>query len=89
MRDLIVKNVDEPTYQALERRARADGRRLDDWILSRLRIEAARIDPVAGPRPTAEEVRRRVDAAARIRAMTPNPIAEDSTRLIRADRDRR
>ena len=89
MRDLVVKNVDEPTYQALEKRAKADGCGLGDWILSRLRIEAARIGPEGDPRPTTEQVRRRVEAAARIRALTPKPIEEDSTRLIRADRDRR
>ena len=89
MRELIVRNVDEQTYKALEKRAQADGCRLDDWILSRLRIEAARADSSAAPLPTTDEVRRRVDAAARIRAMSPRRLEEDSTKLIRADRDRR
>jgi hypothetical protein len=89
MRNLVVKNVDEQTYKALEKRAKADGRPLDDWILSRLRFEAAQVDPSLASRPTKEDVRRRVEDAARIRAMTPRRLDEDSTKHIRADRDRR
>jgi plasmid stability protein len=85
MHDVIVPNVDDKTYEALKKRAAADGRPLEDWLRQKLEREAREMDL----RPTPAEVRRRVEEAARIRAMQPRPIDLDSTALIRADRDSR
>jgi hypothetical protein len=89
MRDLIVTNVEDNIVAALEKRAHAEGCPLDDWLRRKLQREAAKADPLLAPRPTPDEVRRRVEAAERIRALTAPGPHEDSTLLIRADRDRR
>jgi plasmid stability protein len=85
MHDVIVPNVDDKTYEALKKRAAAEGSPLEDWLRRKLEREA--LEPSA--RPTPEEVRRRVEAADRIRAMQLRPSDLDSTALIRADRDNR
>jgi plasmid stability protein len=85
MHDVIVPNVDDETYEALKKRAAADGAPLGDWL--RRKLEGEALHPES--RPTAEEVRRRVEEADRIRAMQLRPSDIDSTDLIRADRDRR
>jgi hypothetical protein len=87
MKDIVVRDVDERTYRALERIAVAEGRSLADWIRHKLELEAVRTDQSVPRRPTRQEVQRRSETAAHIRAMS-QPIHEDSTLLIRADRDR-
>jgi len=89
MGELIISNVDERTLRALEKGAKAEGKPLQDWLRRKLELEAARVDASLDSRPTPEEVRRRVETADRIRAMTPRPLDIDSTDLIRADRDGR
>jgi plasmid stability protein len=81
MPELLIKDLDERTYRALQRRAAADGRPLNDWILHRLKLEAAVVGRSVVPRPTREEVRRRAEVADSIRRMTPAPIDGDSTVL--------
>lgn len=85
MHDVIVPNVDDETYEALKKRAAAEGSPLEDWLRRKLEREALRPDA----RPTPEEVRRRVEEARQIRAMQLRPSDIDSTDLIRADRDSR
>jgi plasmid stability protein len=84
MHDVIVPNVDDETYEALKKRAAAEGRPLEDWLRHKLWREAQ-----ADSRPTSEQVRQRVEEAARVRAMQPQRIDLDSTKLIRTDRDSR
>ena len=86
MHDVIVPNVDDETYEALKKRASAEGAPLGDWLRRKLEREAL----LGGDsRPTPEEVRRRVEEADRIRAMQLRPSDLDSTAIIRADRDSR
>jgi plasmid stability protein len=99
MGQITLTHVEDEILQAVRARAEATGRSVEEIAgeaLKRgLRTDMASLtketpfDLARDLRPTAEEVRRRVEAADRIRAMTQGPLDSDSTALIRADRDRR
>ena len=77
MAQVIVRNLDDAIVKALKARAALHGRPLEQELRDIL-AEASRLTP--------EE---RLRIADRIRAMTPGPMAADSTDLIREERDRR
>ncbi len=77
MGQLLVRNLDDGVVERLKRQAEA--RKISLEQLLREVLSAA-----AGP--SRKEV---LEAADRIRRMTPKRLADDSTDLIRADRDSR
>ena len=77
MAQVMVRNIDDEVIERLRRRAAAREQALEQ-TLREILIEAAR--------PTRAE---RVAEIDRIRAMTPKRLTDDSTDLIRAERDRR
>lgn len=77
MGQLLVRNLDDGVVDRLKRQAEARKISLEQHL--REILSAA-----AGPSRKAL-----VAAADRIRRMTPKRLADDSTDLIRADRDRR
>jgi plasmid stability protein len=77
MAQVVVRNIDDDVIERLRRRA-AERKQSLEQTLREILTEAAR--------PTRAE---RVAEIDRIRAMTPKRLTDDSTDLIRAERDRR
>lgn len=78
MAQVIVRNLDDRVVARLKRKAELHGRSLEQ--------ELREILSAATPLTKNE----RIAMAKRIRVMTPSGVAQtDSTKLIRADRDRR
>lgn len=77
MAQVIVRNLDERVVQALKTRAELHGRALEQELRDIL-TRASELTP--------EE---KLALADRIRAMAPGSMQEDSTDLIRAERDSR
>jgi plasmid stability protein len=75
MSDITVTNVDDAIVRAIDARAAATGRSTEDIIREALRFGLL-LDRSA--------LR---DVAKRIRDMTPGPVTEDSTAMIRRLRD--
>lgn len=74
MADLLIRNLDEATLDHLKRVADTRGQSVEDVARAMLAVST--------PVPRVE-----VLAADRIRRMTPKPLTDDSTDLIRAARD--
>jgi plasmid stability protein len=77
MGQLLVRNLDDGVVERLKRRAEARKMSLEQFLREVLAQAAG---------PTRAEMLAEAD---RIRGMTPKPLTDDSTDLIRADRDRR
>jgi plasmid stability protein len=75
--DIVIREVDDATVRALKRKADELRQPLEEVARNILR------------RGVKLSVKERVAAAARIRAMQPHPLHDDSTDLIRHDRDTR
>jgi plasmid stability protein len=76
MGQVIVRNLDDKVIAALKAKAELHGHSLEQELRAILSGAA---------KPNAED---RLALADRIRAMTPRKRQTDSTKLIRADRDR-
>lgn len=74
MADILVRNVEDTTVQAMKKRARESGRSMND---------VARDLLATVERPSPREL---VERSRRVRAMS-GPFTDDSTALIREDRD--
>jgi plasmid stability protein len=72
--DILVRNVDDRIVHAMKRRARESGRSMND-------VARDLLETVERPSP-----RDLVEMSRRIRAMS-GPFTDDSTVLIREDRD--
>jgi antitoxin FitA len=80
MVDILVRNVDETTAKELKKKARAAGKSVNDIARDALRAAA---------QPSKEEIWAEADRMrAKIRARVGRDL-EDSTALIRHDRDTR
>jgi antitoxin FitA len=77
MGQLLVRNLDDAVVERLKRQAEARKISLEQFLRELLSRAAG---------PTRAEMLAEAD---RIRSMTPKPLTDDSTDLIRADRDRR
>lgn len=77
MGQLLVRNLDDGVVERLKRQAEARKISLEQFLREVLAQAAG---------PTRAEMLAEAD---RIRAMTPKRLTDDSTDLIRADRDRR
>jgi plasmid stability protein len=77
MADVTIRDVDDDALRRLEERAARDGRTLEE-VLRQIVSEAGR--------PQRADLIREMDE---IRARQPVPILDDSTDLIRRDRDAR
>jgi antitoxin FitA len=77
MAQVTIRNIDDAVIARLKRKAALHGRSLEQQLRLIL-TEAAPLTP-----------KERLAIADEIAAMTPGPLADDSTDLIREDRDSR
>lgn len=79
MANLSVKDLPDPVYRQLKASAQAEGRSLNGYIVSLLKADAEERGRRQRMRQNRREFRRFVESL---------PHVEDSTPLIREDRDR-
>lgn len=77
MADLLIRNLDEAVIERLERQAQARKIPLEQFLREILTAAAG---------PSRQQILAAMD---RIRRMTPKRLTDDSTDMIRADRDSR